>query len=222
MTPQQFKHVQQVFLRLRSEDANLRETELANENETVRREVLSLLRSDVQCGAFLEREDRQTSHQGGQPDTVKSAVGYETPRNIGPYRLLQQIGEGGFGRVFMAEQTEPIARKIAIKLIKPGMDSKQVLARFHAERQALARMDHPSIARVIDAGTTETGAPYFVMELVKGIPIDEFCEQNQLGLNERLRLFLQLCGAVHHAHRKGVIHRDLKPSNVLVAVPLLL
>ncbi|MEM9660477.1 MAG: serine/threonine-protein kinase, partial [Planctomycetota bacterium] len=111
-----------------------------------------------------------------------------------------------------------IKRKVAVKLIKPGMDSKQVVARFHAERQALAMMDHPSIARVFDAGITDSGAPYFAMELVKGAPINEFCEQHQLGLRETLRLFLQVCHAVHHAHQKGVIHRDLKPSNLLVAV----
>jgi tetratricopeptide (TPR) repeat protein/serine/threonine protein kinase len=135
---------------------------------------------------------------------------------IGPYKLLEQIGEGGFGVVFMAEQTQPIRRKVALKVLKPGMDTRQVVARFEAERQALALMDHPNIAHVFDGGATATGRPYFVMELVKGVPITEFCDQNRLGVRERLELFVGVCEAVQHAHQKGVIHRDIKPSNVLV------
>ena len=135
---------------------------------------------------------------------------------IDPYRLLEQIGEGGMGVVFMAEQTKPVRRKVALKIIKPGMDTKQVIARFEAERQALAMMDHPNIARVLDAGSTESGRPYFVMELVRGIPITEYCDQNKLPTNERLELFVNVCQAVQHAHTKGIIHRDIKPSNVLV------
>jgi serine/threonine protein kinase len=137
---------------------------------------------------------------------------------IGPYKLLQLLGEGGFGVVFLAEQTEPVRRKVALKVIKPGMDSKQVVARFEAERQALALMDHPNIARVLDGGTTDSGRPYFVMELVKGVPITQFCNQNRLTPRERLELFIPVCQAVQHAHQKGVIHRDLKPSNVLVTL----
>src|SRR5438105_3719149 len=129
---------------------------------------------------------------------------------------MEQIGEGGFGRVFVAEQQEPVKRKVALKVIKPGMDSKQVIARFEAERQALALMDHPNIAKVFDAGATDSGRPYFVMELVRGIPITEYCDQNQLTPRERLELFVTVCQAVQHAHQKGVIHRDIKPSNVLV------
>ena len=136
---------------------------------------------------------------------------------IGPYKLLQQIGEGGMGTVFMAEQTEPVKRRVALKIIKPGMDTKQVIARFEAERQALAMMDHPSIAKVLDAGATESGRPYFVMELVKGIPITKYCDEHHFTPPERLKLFASVCLAVQHAHQKGVIHRDLKPSNVLVA-----
>ena len=132
---------------------------------------------------------------------------------IGRYKLLQQIGEGGFGVVYLAEQTEPVKRKIALKVIKPGMDSKEVIARFEAERQALALMDHPNIAKVHDAGTTENGRPYFVMELVKGVPVTVYCDKNDLPTEERLRLFMDVCQAVQHAHQKGVIHRDLKPSN---------
>ena len=137
---------------------------------------------------------------------------------VGPYRLLERIGEGGMGIVYMAEQTEPVRRRVALKLIKAGMDSAQVIARFEAERQALAMMDHPNIARVLDAGTTGGGRPYFVMELVKGVPITEYCDRARLPLRGRLELFEQVCRAVQHAHQKGVIHRDLKPTNVLVTL----
>lgn len=136
---------------------------------------------------------------------------------IGPYKLLQQLGEGGMGVVYMAEQSVPVERRVALKIIKPGMDTRQVIARFEAERQALAMMDHPNIAKVFDAGTTSSGRPYFVMELVRGIPITRFCDEHHLTLKQRLELFLPVCHAVQHAHQKGIIHRDLKPSNVLVA-----
>ena len=136
---------------------------------------------------------------------------------IGRYKLLEQIGEGGFGVVFMAEQEAPIRRRVALKIIKLGMDTKQVVARFEAERQALAMMDHPNIAKVFDGGATESGQPYFIMELVKGEPITEYADHNQLTIHERLELFSQVCHAVHHAHQKGVIHRDIKPRNVLVS-----
>ena len=135
---------------------------------------------------------------------------------IGPYKLKEQIGEGGFGLVFVAEQQEPVKRKVALKVIKPGMDTREVMARFKAERQALALMDHPNIARVLDAGATDSGRPYFVMELVRGIPITDYCDQNQLAPRDRLDLFVTVCQAVQHAHQKGIIHRDIKPSNVLV------
>jgi WD40 repeat protein/serine/threonine protein kinase len=136
---------------------------------------------------------------------------------IGPYKLKELIGEGGMGLVFVAEQREPVRRKVALKVIKPGMDTRDVIARFEAERQALALMDHPNIARVLDAGATDSGRPYFVMELVKGIPITDYCDEHALTPRERLQLFISVCQAVQHAHQKGVIHRDLKPSNVLVA-----
>jgi len=135
---------------------------------------------------------------------------------IGPYKLLEQIGEGGFGIVFMAEQLQPVRRKVALKVLKPGMDTRQVIARFEAERQALALMDHPHIAKVLDAGATDSGRPYFVMELVRGVPITEYCDANRLTPGERLELFVAVCQAVQHAHQKGIIHRDIKPSNVLV------
>jgi serine/threonine protein kinase/tetratricopeptide (TPR) repeat protein len=137
---------------------------------------------------------------------------------VGPYKLMEQIGEGGMGLVFVAEQQQPVRRKVALKVIKPGMDTRAVVARFEAERQALAMMDHPNIAKVLDAGTTETGRPYFVMDLVKGLPVTEFCDQARLTTRERLRLFVNVCHAVQHAHQKGIIHRDLKPSNVLATV----
>ena len=137
---------------------------------------------------------------------------------IGRYKLLQELGEGGFGVVYQAEQTEPVRRRVALKIIKQGMDTRQVVARFEAERQALALMDHPNIAKVLDAGATETGRPYFVMEMVKGIPITEYCDQAKLDTAQRLELFAQVCRAVQHAHHKGIIHRDIKPSNVLVAL----
>jgi serine/threonine protein kinase/tetratricopeptide (TPR) repeat protein len=137
---------------------------------------------------------------------------------IGPYKLLEQIGEGGMGTVWMAQQTEPVKRLVAVKLIKPGMDSRQVIARFEAERQALALMDHPNIAKVHDAGTAPDGRPFFVMELVKGVPITRFCDERRLTPKQRLELFVPVCQAVQHAHQKGIIHRDLKPSNVLVAL----
>jgi serine/threonine protein kinase/Tfp pilus assembly protein PilF len=137
---------------------------------------------------------------------------------IGHYRLLQEIGQGGFGVVYMAQQQEPIKRRVALKIVKLGMDTKQVMARFEAERQALALMDHPNIAKVLDAGATASGRPFFVMELVKGVRITEYCDQNHLSTPERLELFIQICRAVQHAHQKGIIHRDLKPSNILVTL----
>jgi tetratricopeptide (TPR) repeat protein len=150
--------------------------------------------------------------------TIDQPISEQPGTVIGPYKLLEQIGEGGFGVVFLAEQTEPVRRKVALKVLKPGMDTRQVVARFEAERQALALMDHPNIAQVHDGGTTPDGRPYFVMELVKGIPITEYCDQCSLTTRHRLDLFLSVCQAVQHAHQKGVIHRDLKPSNVLVAI----
>jgi serine/threonine protein kinase/WD40 repeat protein len=158
------------------------------------------------------------------PGPAAAALHLGPPHNegpgglIGPYKLLEQIGEGGFGLVFMAEQQRPVRRKVALKLIKPGMDTRQVIARFEAERQALALMDHPHIARVLDAGATDAGLPFFVMELVRGIAITDFADQNSLSTRQRLELFVAVCQAVQHAHTKGIIHRDLKPSNVLVTL----
>jgi eukaryotic-like serine/threonine-protein kinase len=151
---------------------------------------------------------------------AEAALEPEIPetKRIGPYKLLQKLGEGGYGVVYMAEQEQPIRRRVALKIIKLGMDTRNVIARFEAERQALALMDHPNIARVLDAGATETGRPYFVMELVYGVKITDYCDQNRVSMRERLELFIQVCNAVQHAHQKGIIHRDLKPSNILVTM----
>ena len=154
----------------------------------------------------------------GSPGDAPLPGGESVGTVIGRYRLLEEIGEGGFGTVYMAEQQHPVRRMVAFKIIKLGMDTKQVIARFEAERQALAMMEHPNIAKVLDAGATETGRPYFVMELVKGVPLGEYCDQEGLSTVERLKLFVQVCQAVQHAHQKGVIHRDIKPSNVMVTM----
>ena len=179
------------------------------DNERLRAEVESLLRLHGQPHSLLDAPDTASP-------TADRAITEAPGSIIGPYKLLEQIGEGGFGVVFMAEQTQPIPRKVALKIVKPGMDSKQVLARFDAERQALAMMDHPNIAKVLDAGTAESGRPYFVMELVRGVPLTDYCDHHQLSVRDRLELFVAICQAVQHAHQKGIIHRDLKPTNVLV------
>jgi serine/threonine protein kinase/tetratricopeptide (TPR) repeat protein len=179
------------------------------------------LRAEVE--ALLAAHDRLGSIHPTPPGSgVVTALDGPSVREragtvIGPYKLLQQLGEGGMGVVFLAEQTQPVQRTVAVKIIKPGMDSRQVIARFEAERQALALMDHPNIAKVLDAGTTDSGLPYFVMELVKAVPITSYCDTHHLTLRERLDLFVPVCQAVQHAHQKGIIHRDVKPSNVLIA-----
>jgi len=174
----------------------------------LRQRVESLLAEQKNLGSFLALPDA--------PPTIDQQPPERPGTQIGPYKLLQQIGEGGFGIVFMAEQTEPVRRRVALKVIKPGMDTRQVIARFEAERQALAVMDHPNIAKVLDAGTTEGGRPYFVMGLVRGTPITQYCDENSLNIRERLALFASVCQAIQHAHTKGIIHRDIKPTNVLV------
>ncbi|MCP4783031.1 MAG: protein kinase [Fuerstiella sp.] len=173
--------------------------------------VATLLRMHEEEPEFLESPVVAIAATAEMPP-IADASGTE----IGPYKLREQIGEGGMGVVYVAEQEEPVCRQVALKIIKPGMDTKQVIARFEAERQALALMNHPNIAKVLDAGTTEEGRPYFVMELVRGIPITKYCDKNKLDTKQRLDLFMTVCRAVQHAHQKGIIHRDLKPSNVLV------
>jgi serine/threonine protein kinase/tetratricopeptide (TPR) repeat protein len=179
-------------------------------DERLQSRVEALLKANDQAEGFLEPSFRRPERSLG------GLVGEEPGDRIGRYKLLEQIGEGGCGVVFMAEQEEPVRRRVALKIIKPGMDSKSVIARFEAERQALALMDHPNIAKVFDAGATESGRPFFVMELVRGVKITDYCDRNSLTTEERLKLFIQVCHAVQHAHQKGIIHRDIKPSNILV------
>jgi serine/threonine protein kinase len=187
--------------------------EACGDNVELRKSVEQLLAEHQKDNSFfLDAPPPGLAATFVQPITAKPGT------QIGPYKLLQQIGEGGMGTVYMAEQTQPVQRKVALKVIKAGMDSSQIIARFEAERQALALMDHPNIARVLDAGTTTEGRPYFVMELVSGVPITTYCDENHLPPKARLELFTQVCQAVQHAHQKGIIHRDIKPSNVLVAV----
>src|SRR5262245_39074711 len=182
----------------------------------MRERLEALICAYEQEQSFLESRptDALPTSDGVSPLVVTEGPGAV----IGPYKLLEQIGEGGMGVVYMAEQTRPVRRKVALKIIKPGMDTRHVVARFEAERQALALMDHPNIARVLDAGATESGRPYFVMELVKGIPITDYCDRNRLAIEDRLELFVLVGQAVQHAHQKGIIHRDLKSSNVMVTM----
>ena len=181
----------------------------------LRAEVEGLLRDHEDAGSFLSGEGPGSAELEAEFGRLKPE---QSGEQIGPYKLLEQIGEGGCGAVFMAEQEEPVRRRVALKVIKLGMDTRQVIARFEAERQALALMDHPNIARVLDAGATGTGRPYFVMELVRGIRITDYCDQNTLPTEKRLALFTQVCQAIQHAHQKGIIHRDIKPSNILVTL----
>lgn len=174
-----------------------------------RAKMYAMLAAHQQADSFLD--ERQ------MPSTEGHTADRQLSEQIGPYKLLQKLGEGGMGSVYMAEQEKPVKRVVALKLVKAGLDSKQVVARFEAERQSLAMMDHPNIAKVLDAGTTDRGEPYFVMELVKGVPISEYCDENRLSTSERVQLLVDVCLAVQHAHQKGIIHRDLKPSNILVA-----
>jgi serine/threonine protein kinase len=181
-------------------------------DDGLRRKIEALLRSNDRAGGFLEKPADATIGEV----RIKATAGEKPGDQIDRYKVLQQIGEGGCGVVFLAEQQEPVVRRVALKVVKPGMDTKSVIARFEAERQALALMDHPSIAHVFDAGTTESGRPYFVMELVEGVKITDYCDQHSLPLPARLELFIQVCDAIQHAHQKGIIHRDIKPSNILV------
>ena len=186
-------------------------------------QMVALLKAHASARGFLEEPAglprAATENPAPGNDAIEPIANTARPSPvIGPYKLIEELGEGGMGTVFMAQQTEPVRRLVALKVIKPGMDSRSVIARFEAERQALALMDHPNIARVFDAGTTENGRPYFVMELVKGVPLTKYCDDRQLSPKERLKLFVPVCQAIQHAHQKGIIHRDIKASNVLVAL----
>ncbi|MCH8312254.1 MAG: serine/threonine protein kinase, partial [Nitrospinae bacterium] len=221
------KSAEDIFHELRiiksqvEQDAKIDEE--CGDDKQLRERVLSLLRADASVGDFLKSAELcETAEDGSFSTTLDSpnaSLIAEKPGTvIGRYKLLGQLGEGGFGIVFVAEQSKPIRRQVALKVIKPGMDSREVLARFEAERQALALMDHPNIAKVFDAGATEAGRPYFVMELVKGEAITLYADRKKLTIRQRLDLFRSVCAAVQHAHQKGIIHRDIKPSNVLITV----
>src|SRR6266699_3460494 len=199
-------------LRLPPEERDPYLDEACKGDDELRRRVEALLVAYEHAGNFLGRP------AAGRPARAAQAfqAGEKPGDRIGHYKLLQQIGEGGCGVVYMAEQEAPVRRRVALKIIKPGMDTKNGIGRFEAERQALALMDHPNIAKVFDAGATESGRPYFVMELVRGVKITEYCDQANLSTEERLKLFIQVCQAVQHAHQRGIIHRDIKPSNILV------
>ena len=192
-------------------------------NGSLRRQVDALLAANDDPDSFLDHpainlRHAKTESRIRHPATDEQAEIEKPGTRIDKYKLLQEIGHGGFGVVYMAEQLEPVRRQVALKIIKPGMDMREVIARFEAERQALALMDHPNIAKVLDAGATSSGRPYFVMELGKGVPITDFCDKNSLTTRQRLELFSCVCQAVQHAHQKGVIHRDIKPSNVMVTL----
>src|ERR1041384_6275839 len=185
-------------------------------NPELRRRLESLFEASTRADQFLAGDplELNEARRGTSGPTLPS----EGPGTIiDKYKLLEKLGEGGFGVVYMAEKNQPNKRRVARKIIKVGMNPREVVARFEAERQALAVMDHPNIAKIFDAGITTSGRPYFVMELVKGVAITEYCDQNRLTLRQRLELFIPVCHAVQHAHQKGIIHRDLKPANVLIA-----
>ena len=189
--------------------------EACGDDTELRRRVDALLLAHENPESFLDAPAERFI--GGELGETILVEVERAGKTIGPYKLLQQIGEGGMGVVFLAEQNEPIKRRVALKIVKPGVDTREVIARFEAERQALAMMNHPNIAKVFDAGTTEHGRPYFVMELVNGLPMTEYCDQHNLPTRDRLKLFATVCRAVQHAHQKGIIHRDLKPGNILIA-----
>ena len=217
MTRERYQQVCAVFdavLRGEPDDRDALLAEACKADPELRAEVEQLLAAD----ADARRESFLDVPTDGVPVPPSRPIIEGPGDRVGPYKILQPLGEGGMGAVFLAEQGEPVRRRVALKLIKPGMDSAQVIARFAAERQALALMDHPNIARVLDAGATESGRPYFVMELVKGVPITEYCDRNRLTTRRRLELLIPVCRAIQHAHQKGIIHRDIKPSNVLVTL----
>jgi serine/threonine protein kinase len=178
-----------------------------NGDTELRHEVEALLAADDDAGSFLEHPT----------EDIRGVLNAASGTMIGSYHLLELIGEGGMGQVWLAEQKTPVRRRVAIKLIKAGMDTREVVTRFESERQALALMDHPAIAKVFDAGSTPEGRPYFVMEYVAGIPITDYCDKHKLTIRQRMELFIQICEGVQHAHQKAIIHRDLKPSNILVS-----
>src|ERR1700691_3341474 len=208
--PDHGEHVAALFEAAMSLDPGERSAFLdraCGDEGSLRQEVEELLNADAAAGSFLR-------HPVFDLPTVDDS--HASQRTIGPYHLLELIGEGGMGEVWLAEQRQPVRRRVAIKLIKAGMDTREVVARFESERQALALMDHPAIAKVFDAGSTAEGPPYFAMEYVAGVPITTYCDNHRLSMRERTDLFVQVCEGVQHAHQKAILHRDLKPSNILV------
>ncbi|MFO0827100.1 MAG: serine/threonine-protein kinase [Phycisphaerales bacterium] len=222
MTKQAHQDLRRIFERVIELTGAEREAALSKEcggDAELRRRIEAMLAAAESDTQFLAAPTQGEVPHAAPTDVADTAPVREGPgTRIGPYKLLQRIGEGGFGVVFMAEQEHPVRRMVALKVIKLGMDTRSVVARFEQERQALAMMDHPNIAKVLDAGETDSGRPYFVMELVRGVPITEYCDQNMLSARERLELFIPVCHALHHAHQKGIIHRDIKPSNILVTL----
>src|SRR6202167_5618636 len=208
--PDHGEHVAALFEAAMSLDPGQRSAFLdraCGDEGALRQEVEELLNAEAAAGSFLR-------HPVFDLPTADDS--HASQRTIGPYHLLELIGEGGMGEVWLAEQRQPVRRRVAIKLIKAGMDTREVVARFESERQALALMDHPAIAKVFDAGSTAEGPPYFAMEYVPGMPITEYCDEKRLSPSERLIVFTKVCEGVNHAHQKAIIHRDLKPSNILV------
>ena len=210
-----FEHVRQLST---SEERAAYLRNACGDNAQLRQNVEALLQAHENAGPFLQQPPAALSTKTFVLSAATISIIEKPGDKIGRYKLREQIGEGGCGVVYVAEQEEPVRRRVALKIIKLGMDTKQVVARFEAERQALALMDHPNIAKVLDAGATDTGRPYFVMELVRGIRITDYCDKNNLSTDERLKLFIQVCSAIQHAHQKGIIHRDIKPSNILVTL----
>jgi serine/threonine protein kinase len=219
--PERWKQVDELLqsaLRLPSGERTQFLRQACKGDAALEHEVQSLLISQSEIDGFLDRPAFElAAEQMARGDPAQLLAFDAHPgQSVGSYRLVEPLGTGGMGEVWRAEQSEPIRRIVALKLIKPGMDTRAVVARFDSERQALAVMDHPNIARVFDAGTTPAGRPFFVMELVPGVPITAYCDDHRLTIKQRLLLFLQVCDGVQHAHQKAIIHRDLKPSNILV------
>ena len=216
--PQPDAHAEATFNAALERPAAERPTYLAQacaDDHALHAEVLALLKAHEAAESLMQTDAPPSPEAEAEMARLKPE---EEGERIANYKLLQQIGEGGFGTVWMADQLAPVQRRVALKIIKMGMDTREVIGRFEQERQALAMMDHPNIAKVFDAGATQYGRPFFVMELVKGIPITQYCDEAGLGTRERLALFGDVCSAIQHAHQKGIIHRDIKPSNVMVTL----
>ena len=228
MEPERWRQIEDLFHEASELDEGRRAeflSQACRDDEELQREVESLLAHEKRAARFIETPVAGIAARLIGSESLQNATSAETLSGgespaagsvIGPYHLLQLVGEGGMGQVWLAEQKEPVRRRVALKLIKVGMDTREVVARFQAERQALALMDHPAIAKVFDAGSTPEGRPYFVMEYVSGLPITSYCDQRKFTIRQRLELFILVCEGVQHAHQKAIIHRDLKPSNILV------